>query len=76
MEENKVIEANNCFYQVTVQVETDDIETGKPKKTKEVHLVDGVNVADVEHKVAKQMDGLMGEWKIMQIAVSKVQYVY
>ena len=74
MGENKVIEAKNCFYQVTVQVETDDMETGK--KTKEVHLVDGVNVADVEHKVAKQMDGLMGEWKILQIAISKVQYVY
>lgn len=72
----EVLKAKNSFWQVVVLVETDDIETGKPKKTKEVHLVDGVNAADVEHKVAKQMDGIMGEWKITQMSISKVQYVY
>jgi len=50
-EELEVLEPQHGFYQVVVEVATEDSETGKVKKVKEVHLVDGVNPTDVESKV-------------------------
>lgn len=75
-EKIEVLEPEHGFYQVTIEIATEDEETGKVKKVKEVHLVDGVNPTDVETKVAENMDGTMYEWKIVSMAVSKIQQVY
>ena len=47
------------FYSVTVQIDQEDPETGKLKKIKEDHLVDGRNVTEVEKKVKDWMEGTM-----------------
>lgn len=67
---------DNKFYQVNVVVMTEDMETGKVKKTKEIHMVDAVSPTDVETKVAAEMDGTMWEWYIDSMKVSKVNAVY
>lgn len=64
------------FFAVTVEIEEEDSETGKIKKTKEEHLVDGKNVTDVESKVAKEMDGVISPWKIVKCQTSKIIAVY
>ena len=67
---------DNKFYQVNVVVMTEDMETGKVKKTKEIHMIDAVSPTDVETKVAAEMDGTMWEWYIDSMKVSKVNAVY
>lgn len=74
--EIEVLEPQHGFYQVVVEVAVEDSETGKVKKTKEFHLVDGTTATDVECKVAQEMQGTMWEWKITSMTVSKIQYVY
>jgi len=64
------------FFAVTVEIEEEDSETGKTKKIKEEHLVDGRNVTDVESKVAKEMDGIVSPWKIVKCQTSKIISVY
>lgn len=66
----------HAFYQVAVVVEMEDPETGKVKKIKEMHLVDGVSPTEVETKVAKEMEGTMWEWEIVAMTKSKIQVVY
>ena len=46
------------FFSVTVEILEDDPETGKIKKVKEEHLVDGRNCTEVENKVKKEMEGV------------------
>ena len=67
---------DNKFYQVNVVVMTEDMETGKVKKTKEIHMVDAVSPTGVETKVAAEMAGTMWEWYIDSMKVSKVNAVY
>jgi hypothetical protein len=78
MEQN-VLEPKYDFWQVTVAVET-EIEDGKgnvkTKTVKEVHLIDGVNLQDVEKKLAESMAGTMYEWKVASATRSKIRYVY
>jgi hypothetical protein len=76
MEENITIEPKYGFYSVTVEVETEDSETGKIKKVKEEHLVDGRSCTEVEQKVKKEMEGTLGEWKIVKCQTSKITIVY
>lgn len=64
------------FYQVTIVIEMEDMETGKVKKQKEIHLVDAVSPTDVETKVAKEMEGTMWEWEITAMTRSKIQVIY
>ena len=64
------------FYSVTVEIQSEDPETGKIKKIKEDHLVDGRNVTEVENKVKEWMEGTMYEWKITKCQTSKVIAVY
>ena len=64
------------FYSVTVELQEEDPETGKIKKTKEEQLVDGRNVTEVESKVKAYMDGTMCEWKIIKSQTSKIGVVY
>lgn len=73
---NKIVKPSQAFYQVTVVVEMEDMETGKIKKTKEIHLVDGASPTDVETKVAKEMEGTMWEWEIVAMTKSRIQIVY
>ena len=75
MEENEVLEPQYGFWLVEIVSEQED-ENGKVKKVKEVHLVDGVNVGDVEKKVADEMKGTMWDWKISQVRQSKISLVY
>ena len=72
----ELIEPQYGFWEVCVLVNEEDSETGKVKKTKEVHLVDGVCVTDVEKKVAEEMKGTMWEWSIESCKKSKITFVY
>ena len=64
------------FFSVTVELQEEDPETGKIKKTKEEQLVDGRNVTEVEYKVKAYMEGTMCEWKIIKCQTSKIGVVY
>lgn len=66
----------NVFYSVTVEIQEEDLDTGKLKKIKEEHLVDGSNCTEVEKKVKEQMEGTMSEWKIVKCQTSKITVVY
>lgn len=68
--------AANGFYQVVVVVNTKDMETGKTKKVKEIHLVDAVSPTEVETKVSEEMEGTIWEWEIISMAKSKINVVY
>lgn len=75
-EQFEVLEPQYGFWEATIVINTEDSESGKPKKTKEVHLVDAISVSDVESKIAKEMDGTLWEWKIESIKQSKLNCVY
>ena len=60
----------------TVEILEDDPETGKIKKVKEEHLVDGRNCTEVENKVKKEMEGVASDWKIVKCQTSKISVVY
>lgn len=75
-ENNKTVRPTHGFYQVTVVVNTEDMETGKAKKVKEIHLVDAVSPTEVEAKVTKEMEGTMWEWEIISMTKSKTNVVY
>ena len=64
------------FFSVTVEILEDDPETGKIKKIKEEHLVDGRNCTEVENKVKKEMEGVASDWKIVKGQTSKMSVVY
>lgn len=64
------------FYSVAIEVINDDPETGKQKKQKEEHLVEGANVTEVETKVKDEMKFCTGDWKIVKCQTSKISIVY
>ena len=64
------------FYQVTIQIEVEDENTGKLKKCKEIPLVDAKNTNEVASKVSKEMQGCLGDWEIVSISISKIGCVY
>ena len=66
----------NVFYSVTIEIQEEDMDTGKIKKVKEEHLVDGSNVTEVENKVKEQMERTISEWKILKVQTSKISVVY
>ncbi len=66
----------NKFFMCTVQVDGENPDNGKPKKYKEVHLVNAVNPTSVEKKITEQMEGTIYSWRITNIAESKIQFVY
>ena len=66
----------SVFWNVTVEIQEEDPDTGKIKKIKEEHLVDGVSCTEVEKKVREEMDGTMSEWKIVKCQQSKICVVY
>lgn len=64
------------FYQVTIKIEGEDENTGKFKKSKEIHLVDAKDTNEAASKVEKEMQGCIGDWEIVSIAISKIGCVY
>ena len=78
IEEDKTISAaEGCaFYAVSVEILTEDSNTGKIKKVKEEHLVEGHDCTEVERKVTNEMKGTMSDWKITNMKVSKITYIY
>lgn len=73
--EREVMEPEFSFYQVTIELADED-ENGKVKKRKEVHLVDAISPTEIDSKVAEEMKGTLGEWKIVAIQQSKIAIVY
>lgn len=63
------------WYNVCVQVITEDAESGKVKKTKEYSLVKAVSVTDAEAKVIKTFEGLTWETRIVNVTESKITNV-
>ena len=57
-------------------MECENPDNGKPKKYKEVHLVESCSPSGVEKKLAEQMSGTMFPWRVTNIAESKIQFVY
>lgn len=74
--EVEVLEPQYGFFLCTVEIATEDAETGKVKKVKEVHLVDAINVSDAHEKIAQEMAGTMWEWKVVSANASRIQMVY
>jgi len=74
--EIEVIEPQYGFWEVCVEIATEDSETGKIKKVKEIHLVDDITAGSVEKKVSQEMEGTMWEWKIVSVKQSKINCVY
>ena len=64
------------FYQVAIQIEVEDENTGKLKKCKEIHLVDAKDTNEVASKVSKEMQFRLEDWEIVSISISKIGCVY
>lgn len=75
MDELNVKEPQQTFYQVVVEIDTEN-EKGGVKKLKETHLVDAASPTDVEIKVTQMMDGTMYDWRILSMSISKISVVY
>lgn len=75
-EKLEIIEPVSGFYMVQIETLIEDEKTGKPKKTKEVVMVDAVNPTEVEKKVVEYMEGTMFQWDIVSIVKSKVGRVF
>ena len=76
MEENEVMEPQHGFWETVVEVSQEDPETGKVKKVKEVHLIDGSDPTDVQKKCIDAMKGTMWDWSIQSCKKSKVNLIY
>ena len=76
MEENEVMEPQYGFWETVVEVSQEDPETGKVKKVKEVHLIDGSDPTDVQKKCMDAMKGTMWDWSIQSCNKSKVNLIY
>lgn len=77
MEENEeMIQPKDKFYLCTIVIDGEDPNTGKPKKTKEIHLVDAACPTEAEKKIKKVMEGTIFSWKIVTMAENKIQFVY
>ena len=78
MEDIKVMQPSdgNKFYMCTVVIDAENPDNGKPKKMKEIHLVESISPQGVSSKISEQMSGTMFSWRITNIAESKIQFVY
>lgn len=67
----------NKFYTATISYSIED-SSGKVKRIKETHLVDGVDPADVQNKVhhALEQDLLIEDYEITQISLANITCVY
>ena len=76
MEGNEVMEPQYGFWETVVEVSQEDSETGKVKKVKEVHLIDGEDLTAVHKKCLEEMKGAMWDWRIVSTKQSKVSLIY
>ena len=66
----------NKFYTATISYTQEDA-SGKVKKVKETHLVDGIDPSDVQKKVTAVMDQeLVDDYEITQISLLNIMFVY
>jgi hypothetical protein len=66
------MDKNFYWYSVTVQFVVEDEQTGKVKKVKETYLVKAVSITDAETQVAKDLDGMMSDYRILTATESKI----
>ena len=59
------------YYKCVVKVEYEN-DKGQVKVKKEEYLVNAVSPTDVEKQMAEEMEGSMGEWEVVQIALTKI----
>jgi hypothetical protein len=59
------------WYTVTIQFVVEDEQTGKIKKVKENYLTKAISVTDAEASVIKDLEGIMGEYRILKIDESR-----
>ena len=59
------------WYSVTIQFLTEDEQTGKIKKVKELYLVKAASITDAEVQVAKDLEGLMMDYRVLTVNESK-----
>lgn len=60
------------WYTVTIQFAVEDEQTGRVKKIKENYLTKAMSVTDAEASVIKDLEGTMGEFRILKIDESKI----
>ena len=60
------------WYTVTIQFLVEDEQTGKIKKVKENYLTKAISVTDAEASVIKDLEGTMGDFRILKIDESKI----
>jgi len=60
------------WYTVTVQYVTEDEQTGKIKKIKENYMVKAISITDAEATVIKDLEGYMGDYRILNCTESKI----
>lgn len=63
------------WYTVTIQFVVEDEQTGKIKKVKESYLVKAVSITDAETQVVGDLEGLMSDYRILNVAESKITRV-
>ncbi len=66
------MDKNFYWYTVTIQFLIEDEQTGKVKKVKENYLVKAASVTDAEVQVANDLEGLISEYRILNVAESKI----
>lgn len=59
------------WYTVTIQFAVEDEQTGRVKKIKENYLTKAMSVTDAEASVIKDLEGTMGDFRILKIDESK-----
>lgn len=64
-----------CFWAVNLKI-IEILENGKMKTRREVHLVDGRTVGEVEAKTKAMMKDTECEFSIMSIRKSNVSVIY
>jgi|GEM_PF-2044428 hypothetical protein len=62
---------NYYWYTVTIQFIVEDEQTGKVKKIKENHLTKAISVTDAEASVIKDLEGYMGDYRILKVDESR-----
>ena len=60
------------WYTVTIQFAVEDEQTGKIKKIKENYLPKAISVTDAEASVINDLEGTMGDFRILKIDESKI----
>ena len=66
------------YYNVKVKVETETEDAkGRPKTkvVKEEYLVEAVSPTDAEVKMTRELEGIMGEFEVVSIVLTKVMDV-